>query len=114
MKSARRRAGRDLGWWFELPLVVVGAEAEEDVDIETAVCDLENPEVDLTEDVGRELEVERGGDLERVPIVAVFVLDGVGWSLSDWGMGIEDVAAGSGESNDPDISLNPKKAEYEM
>jgi len=39
---------------------------------------VENPEADITEDVGRGLEGERGGDVDRVPIVMVLVLDRVG------------------------------------
>ena len=33
----------------------------------------------------------------------VLVRDEVDGFLIDWGMGIDDVATGSGESNDPDI-----------
>jgi hypothetical protein len=36
----------------------------------------------------------------------VLVLDEVGVFVSDWGMEDVDVAAGSGELNDPDIPLS--------
>jgi len=48
----------------------------------------------------------------KVPTVVEAVPDGVDGFFIDWGMGIEEVAAGSGEANDPDIPLSLKNAEY--
>jgi len=115
-KSARKRTGRGLGRWLELPLDLSGIDADEVVDNETdevSVIDVENPEKeDVTEGVGKGLELGRERDVDSVPTVIVLVRDEVDGFLIDWGMGNDDVAAGSGESNDPDIPHSPKKAEY--
>jgi hypothetical protein len=41
--------------------------------------------------------------VDSVPTVMVLVPDEVGGFSIDWGMEIDDVAAGRGELNDPDI-----------
>jgi len=112
-KSARKRTGRDPGRWLELPLSLAGADTDEVVDCETdeiGVIDVESLErEDVAEGVGK------GGwerDVDSVPTVMVLVPDEVDGFLIDWGMEIDDVAAGSGESNDPDIPLSRKNAEY--
>ena len=114
-KSARKRTGRRPGRWVELPLSFAGADADEEdagevVDGKTdeiRVIDVESPETeDVTEGVGKGLELRWERDVDSVPTVMVLVPDEVDESSIDWGMGNDDVAAGSGELNDPDISLN--------
>ena len=109
-KSARKSTGRGPGRWLELPLVWAAVDVVEVVDGETdeiGVIDVENPETeDVTEGVGKGLELGWGRDVDSVPTVMVLVPDEVGGFLIDWGMGIDDVAASSGELNDPDIPLS--------
>ena len=132
-KRARKRTGRGLGRWLEHPLDGVVAGADEVVDSEAdelCVIEVENPETeDVTEGVGKGVELGWEREVDNVPTVMVLVRDEVDGFLIDWGMGIDDVAAGSGESNDPDIphslkwrgsasgslfqiNTNRKKAEY--
>jgi hypothetical protein len=106
-----KRAGRGPGRWRGLPLALVADFEGEGVveEVKVCACDVENPEVtDTEEDAGR-LELERGRDVDKVPTVAVAVPDGVGRFFIDWGMEIGEVAAGSGEANDPDILLSLAK-----
>jgi hypothetical protein len=100
---------------LDLELAVADAEEEEEVDnFETAGLDVENPELDVKEvDVGGRLE-ESVCDVDKVPTVAVLVLDRIDGVWIDWGTGIEDVAAGSGELNDPLIPVSWKFGEYPM
>lgn len=114
-KSASKRTGRGPGRWLEPPLSLAGADADEEdagevVDGETdeiRVIEVESPETEgVTEGVGKGLELRWGRDVDSVPTVMVLVPDEVDESSIDWGMGNDDVAAGSGLSNDPDISLN--------
>jgi hypothetical protein len=58
---------------------------------------------------GLDLGVER--DVDSVPTVMVLVPDEVDFPI-DWGMEIDDVAASSGDFNEPDIPLSWKNAEY--
>ena len=89
---------------------LAGADADEVADGETdeiGVIDVENPDTeDVTEDVGKVLELGCERDVDSVPTVMVLVLDETDGFSIDWGMEIDDVAAGSGESNDPDIPLS--------
>jgi len=64
--------------------------------------------------VGATKRLELGRDVESVPTVTVCVPDEVDGFVSDAGMGIDDVAAGSGESNDPDIPASLKYGEYPL
>jgi len=77
-KSASKRTGRSAGRWLGLPLdlALAVADAEEEVDnIETDGLDDENPELNVEEvDVGGGLE-EGVCDVDKVPTVAVLVLD---------------------------------------
>lgn len=75
---------------------------------EIGVIDVESRETeDVTEGAGKVLELGRERDVDSVPTVMVLVLDEVDVCSNDWGgMGIDDVAAASGESNDPHIPLN--------
>jgi len=117
-KSASKRTGRGAERWLELPLdlELAVADAEEEVDnIETAGLDVENPELDVKEvDVGGRPEVGGERDGDKVPTVSVLVPDRIDGVWIDWGMGIEDVAAGSGELNDPVIPVSRKNGEYPM
>jgi hypothetical protein len=111
-KSARKRTDRGSGRWLELPLDLAGADADEEdadevVDGEIGVIDVENPETeDVTEGVGKGLELGWKRDVDSVPTVMVLVPDEVDGFSMDWGMDFDDVAAGSGELNDPDIPLS--------
>ena len=118
-RSTRKRTGRGPGRWLGLPLVLAGADAvEEVVDIGADVVDVRSPDVNGAEevagredvggeDVGEGLELGRKREGDRVPIVMVVVFDDEADGLSrDLGMGIDDVAEGSGELNDPDIPLS--------
>jgi len=117
-KSAIKRTGRSPGWWLGLPLSLVGADTDEVVDGETdeiGVIEVESLETeDVTEGVGKELELKWERDVESVPTVMVLVPDEVDGFLIEWGMEINDVAAGSGELNDPVIPVNRKNGEYPM
>lgn len=99
-KSARKRTGRGPGRWLELPLDVADADADEVVvDGETDdgidVIDVESREAEVvTEGVVGKRDCER--DVDSVPTVMVLVPTEVDGSLIDWGMEIDDVAAGSG------------------
>lgn len=111
MKSAMKRTGRGPGRRRGLPLFLflAVADAEKEVveeEVKVGACDVENPEVTGTEEDARRLGLERGRDVDKLPTVAVAVPDGVDKFFIDWGMGIEEIAAGSGEVNDPDISLS--------
>jgi hypothetical protein len=106
-KSAIKRTGRSPGWWLGLPFNLAGADTDEVVDGETdeiGVIEVESLETeDVTEGFGKELELKWERDVDSVPTVMVLVPDEVDRFLIDWGMGIDDVAAGSGELSDPDI-----------
>ena len=106
-KSARKRTGRGPGRCLELPLELAGADADEVVDSEadeTGVIDVESLEAEsVVEGVGKRLELASGRDVDSVPTVMVLVLDGEDGFVIDLGMAIDDVAASSGESNDPVI-----------
>jgi hypothetical protein len=117
-KSARKRIGRGPGRWLELPLSLAGADADEVADGEVdeiGVIDVENPETeDVTEGVGKGLELEWESDVDSVPTVMVLVPDEVDRFSIDWGMEIDDVAAGNGELNDPDIPRSLKEVQHRL
>lgn len=98
-KRARKRISRGLGRWLEHPFDVVVAGADEVVDSEVdeiCVIDVENPETeDVTDGFGKGVELVSRGEVDSVPTVMVLVRDEVGGFLIDWGMGSDDVAAGS-------------------
>jgi len=115
-KSTIKRTGRSPGWWLGLPLSLAGADTDEVVDGETdeiGVIEVESLETeDVTEGFGKELELKWERDVDSVPTVRVLVPDEVDGFSIDWGMEIDDVAAGSGELNDPDIPRSRKNDEY--
>ena len=102
---ARKR--RDRGWLAaRLAPAALGEGASEVVDVEVGVevkvgfIDVESLE---TEVVG--VAVVIGASVDSVPTVTVRVPDEVDEVARDFGMGIDDIAAASGEAKDPDIPV---------
>lgn len=122
---AKKRTNRGTGRWLGLPLAPlaldVGANEEVvdvkiGVEVEAGIVDVESLEMDVRVDgVAAVADASKGLDRERdvasVPTVMVRVPDEVDESVSDSGMGIDDIAAGSGELNDPDIPVRLKNGE---
>jgi len=120
-KIARKRAVRGPGRWLALPLdwvalveLVAGSEAVFDfeigVEVESSLGEVEDS---IAEVVGASKELELGWerDVDSVPTVIVGVTDEVDEFSIDLGMGIDAVAEGNGELNDPDIPVSVKYGE---
>lgn len=119
---ARKRTDRDPGRQLALLLApaTLGAgagvevvETKIGVEVEAGIVDIESLEMDATVDGVAVVVSDRNGpelgggtDVDSVPTVTVCVPDEVRDFVNDEGMGIDDVAASRGESNDPDIPVN--------
>jgi len=127
--NARQRRNRDPGRRLALPLApaALGAgvgevvDVEVDVEVEEGIVAVDSLELSETADgvavvvgAGKELGRGRETDVDSVPTVTVCVSDEVDEFEDEVGMGIDEVAAASGESNDPDIPVRLKNGENPM